>query len=182
MIQEEIRIVTVSGLPGSGTSTACRLLNEELGWSYVNAGQIFRQLAQEAGLSLADYGLRAEEDAEIDQKLDARMVETARKLGRVILEGRMTGWMAQRHELPALKVWLEASTETRVGRISGRDRKSQAQALKDMVERERSEAKRYCQIHGIDIGDRSIYDLCIDTEHYVPVQIVKKIITRLREE
>lgn len=181
-MQEEIRIVTVSGPPGSGTSTVSRLLSEELEWAYVNAGQIFRQLAKEAGGSLADYGQRAEEDPQIDQKLDARMVETARQLERVILEGRMTGWMAQRHGLPALKVWLEASAEARAGRISERDSKPMAQALEEMVERERSEAKRYCEIHNIDIGDRSIYDLRIDTELYVPAQIAEKIIARLREE
>ena len=87
-------IVTISGLPGSGTSTACALLRDKLGWSYVNAGQIFRDLAREAGLSLADFGRRAEGDASIDRALDARMVEiaqTARSGQPIILEGRVTG-------------------------------------------------------------------------------------------
>ena len=39
------QIITVSGLPGSGTSTACGQLAARLGWVYVDAGQIFRQLA-----------------------------------------------------------------------------------------------------------------------------------------
>ena len=47
------QIITVSGLPGSGTSTACGQLCTRLGWAYVDAGQIFRQLARESGLRLA---------------------------------------------------------------------------------------------------------------------------------
>ena len=56
------QIITVSGLPGSGTSTACDTLCEKLGWAYVNAGRIFRELAEESGLSLAEFGERAEVD------------------------------------------------------------------------------------------------------------------------
>jgi cytidylate kinase len=47
-------IVTVGGLPGTGTSTLCRLLERELGLPYVYAGQIFRQEAAARGLSLAE--------------------------------------------------------------------------------------------------------------------------------
>jgi len=105
-MSHSIDIITVSGLPGSGTTSSCKLVTERLGWAYVNAGQIFRQLAEEAGVSLAEYGRRAEGDGNIDRQLDARMVESAGELGRVLLEGRLTGWMAHRHGLSAFKVWF----------------------------------------------------------------------------
>ena len=63
------QIITVSGLPGSGTSTACDHLCTGLGWAYVNAGELFRQLAQESGLSLAEFGRQAEVDGRIDRQL-----------------------------------------------------------------------------------------------------------------
>ena len=64
-----VQIITVSGLPGSGTSTVCSHLCTRLGWSYVNAGQIFRRLALESGLNLAEFGQRAEADGRIDRQI-----------------------------------------------------------------------------------------------------------------
>ncbi|MFT5089201.1 MAG: putative cytidylate kinase [Candidatus Latescibacterota bacterium] len=172
-------ILTISGLPGSGTSTACKLLRERLGWSYVNAGEIFRTLAREAGLSLAEFGQRAEEDACIDRALDARMVATARVEQPIILEGRLTGWMALRSELDAVKIWIEAEGEVRAQRVRERDGETAAAALEKMLAREASEAQRYRQHHGIEIGDRSMYDLVIDSAVLLPEEIVQRIEARL---
>lgn len=172
-------IVTVSGLPGSGTSTASRLLAERTGWQYVNAGAIFRQMAAETGLSLAEYGKRAEIDDTIDRDLDARIVGLARQAaGGAILEGRLTGWMAHHHDLPALKVWLNADRQTRVERVSGRDGLAPAEALRTMDERERSEHNRYTAFHSIDISDLSIYDLTLDSARCSPEEIADAIAAR----
>jgi len=178
---DSVDIITMSGLPGSGTTSSCKLLVERLGWGYVNAGQIFRQLAAEAGMSLAEFGRRAEGDGRIDRQLDARMVESAGQLGQVVLEGRLTGWMAHRHELPAFKVWLEAAVEVRSGRIAGRDEMDGARALWEMEERENSEAKRYREFHDIDLGDRSIYDLIVDTQKHSAAEAAEKVLARLQE-
>ena len=76
-------------------------------------GLSFGKLAQEAGVSLAEFGQRAEADGRIDRQLDERLVEQARASAPVVVEGRLTGWMAQRHQLPALKVWLQAALAVR---------------------------------------------------------------------
>lgn len=174
-----VSILTVSGLPGSGTSTACGLLCEQLGWNYANAGQIFRELAEEAGLSLAEFGRRAEGDPAIDRQLDARMVEIARQTQPIVLEGRMTGWMAARSDLGALKVWLQAADELRAGRVAKRDGQTVAEALHEMRVRQGSEVQRYQEHHGIDIGDLAIYDLVIDSERMRPDAIVAHIVAAL---
>jgi cytidylate kinase len=180
-VDEATHIITVSGLPGSGTTTACVRLAGRLGWQHVNAGQIFRQLAAAAGVSLAEYGSRAEADGRIDRELDARMVATARRLGEAILEGRLTGWMVHRHALPALKVWLRAPVEVRAARVGRRDRQPLAEAVAAMQERERSEAARYRAFHAIDIGDLSLYDLIVDTRIHSAARAVEAILTRLQE-
>ena len=104
-----MRLLTISGLPGSGTSTLCKALAAATGWTHFDTGQVFRQLAVEAGVTLAEYGQRAEADPAIDRQLDARMIELARQeSGGCVLEGRLMGWMAHRNHMPAIKVWVEA--------------------------------------------------------------------------
>ena len=173
------QIITVSGLPGSGTSTACGQLCTRLGWVYVDAGQIFRQLAKESGLSLAKFGHSAEADGGIDRQLDERMVARARAEAPIVLEGRLTGWMAHRHELAAFKVWLAASPEIRSQRVASREDKSVARALGEMCAREASEARRYLEHHAIPLGELSIYDLVVDTEVFGARAVVEQIVDSL---
>ena len=170
------RLVTVSGLPGSGTSTVCRLLEKRLGWSYINAGGLFRQAAAEAGLSLAEFGQRAENDPSIDRALDARMVELARHLPRAILEARLSGWLAQRHGLPARKVWLAAELAARAARVGAREGQTTAQAGQEIAARQRSEGQRYMEYYDIDQADLSIYDLVVDTQLGGPGEIADRIV------
>ncbi len=172
---EQFHIVTISGLPGSGTSTACELLQTRLGWHYINSGQTFRQMAKEAGVSLAEWGRRAEADPQIDRAVDERMMQMGRQHQGVILEGRITGWMALEHKLPALKVWLQADLKVRAQRVGNREEEDVGRALEDMEQRQRSEARRYADYYDIDIGDLFIYDLVIDTAQRSPQQIVEQI-------
>ena len=174
-----MQIITISGLAGSGTTTVCDRLCARLGWAYVNAGAVFRGLAQEAGLSLAELGQRAEADGSIDRLLDRCLVEQARERAPVVVEGRLTGWMAQRHQLPALKVWLQAALAVRAERVGQREGKPLAQALAETRQREASEALRYAAHHQIALSDLSVYDLVVDTECCDPQAACAHILARL---
>ena len=172
-----MRLVTISGLPGSGTSSLCRGLAEQTGWTYLNTGQVFRQLAQEAGLSLQEYGRRAEADPAIDRQLDERMVELARKADAgCVLEGRLMGWMVSRRSLPALKVWIQAGIQTRARRVSGRDEQTLEQSTAAILEREESERLRYAEHHDIDLSDTSVYDLVLDSDHTAVVELRTEVL------
>lgn len=174
-----MQIITISGLAGSGTTTVCDRLCARLGWAYVNAGAIFRGLAQEAGLSLAELGRRAEADGCIDRQLDQRLVAQARERVPVVVEGRVTGWMAQRHQLPALKVWLQAALAVRAERVGQREGKPLAQALAETRQREASEAQRFAVHHQIALSDLSVYDLVVDTECCDPQAACARILACL---
>lgn len=174
-----MQIITISGLAGSGTTTVCDRLCARLGWAYVNAGAVFRGLAQEAGLSLAELGRRAEADGCIDRQLDQRLVAQARERAPVVVEGRVTGWMAQRHQLPALKVWLQAALAVRAERVGQREGKPLAQALAETRQREASESQRFAAHHQIVLSDLSVYDLVVDTEHCDPQASCARILACL---
>jgi len=48
-------VLTISGQPGSGTTTVAENIEERLDATYVNAGEIFRLLAADHGMSLSVF-------------------------------------------------------------------------------------------------------------------------------
>lgn len=174
-------IITVGGLPGSGTTTACRTLKERLGLDYVYAGQIFRDLAHERGMTLAEFGRYCEDHPEVDRELDQRQVALMRS-GNMIIEGRLSGWLAMENEISALTIWLWAPVNVRAERLVKREGGDLAQRKEEMLEREFSEAKRYKSFYGMDIDDQTIYDLVIHTEDKPPENVVELILAAVAEK
>jgi len=160
--------ITVGGLPGSGKSTFAKLLASKLGLEYLNAGQVFRQMAVESGMDLEAFSKKAERDHQIDRRVDEMQVRLARGKDMVV-DSRLSAWMIKR---PDLRVCLVAGFEERAKRIAERDGLSTEEAIRRVREREESERLRYKQIYNIDIGDMEVYDIVINSATYLPDEIV----------
>ena len=173
-------IITISGLPGSGTSTVAELLSEKTGMEIISSGEVFREMARDRAMSLESFSDLAEENEEIDRKLDDRMIEKAEE-GR-ILEGRLTGHLLDSSDDEAYKVWLEAPLDVRVKRITDREGEEIEEVKVKVKKREKSERKRYQDYYGIDLLDTSIYDLVLDSDKHSPEEIVKKIMEGAADE
>ena len=161
-------LITVSGPPGSGKSTAAAGLADSLGFEHVSGGDIFRGLAAERGLSLGEFGALAEEDDRIDRDLDRRLRSIAIERDEVVLESRLAGWMAGEHA--DLRIWLDAPIGVRAVRIAEREGLSVERAREETEIREESERRRYAQYYDIDFTDRSIYDLALNTARWGPAE------------
>lgn len=172
-------LITISGLPGSGTTTVSRLVADDLGLERVPGGEVFREMAAEAGMSLADFGVFAQDHPEIDLELDHRLEERAR-IGGCVIESRLAGWLASRAGLAAVRVWVDCDDEVRATRVAERDRTTLAQALIDNVERSDLERARYQNVYGIDLDDRSAYDLILDSTREPPGVLARSIVLRAR--
>ena len=157
-------LITVSGPAGSGKSTLAAGLADALGYDHVSGGDIFRSLAEERDVSLVELNRLAEEDGQIDRDLDRRLRDTARERDDLVLESRLAGWMAG--EYADLKLWLDAPIDVRAARIAEREDKSVDEAKTETRTRADSEALRYEEYYGIDIADRSIYDLSVNTARW----------------
>jgi cytidylate kinase len=172
-------LVAVAGLPGTGTTTLCRLLSARISIPHVYAGQFFRQMAKEKGMDLVEFGRYAEEHREVDTELDRRMIEVARKRG-CILEGRMAAWHVAQAGSGGLKVLLEAPEDVRAKRVANREGITDIEAvLQQNRHREASEAKRYREFYGFDPNDPRHYDLVIGSEDKTPEQIADLVVARL---
>ncbi len=170
--------ITISGLPGTGKTTVAKLLEQRLGLRYVYSGEIFRQLAQRHNLSLEEFGKYCESHREIDEELDKYQLSILKE-GDVILEGRLSGWLAYQNHIPATKILLQADIAIRAGRIVKREQGNVEKREKEILKREKSEATRYKKYYGINISDTSIYDVIIDAGDKTPEQIMQIIIDHL---
>lgn len=173
-------LITISGVPGSGKTTVARQLAARLGVPHVYAGDLYRQEAKRRGLSLAQFNALCERDHSIDRALDAAMSEYARR-GDVVLEGRLAGFLAAADRLEALKVWLDASDETRARRVAQREGSDWREVLEVNRLRHQSDASRYQAIYGFDLADHGVYDVVLATDERTPEELVEALVRAARE-
>jgi cytidylate kinase len=172
-------LITISGLPGSGTTTVSRLVADALGLERVPGGEVFRQMAAESGMTLAEFGVHAQVHHEIDIELDDRLTEHARR-GGCVIESRLAGWLVTRAHLDAVRVWIDCADEERARRVAARDGTTAAQALADNAERAQVEHARYLAVYDIDLTDRSIYDLVLESTEAPPELLADRVVAAAR--
>jgi predicted cytidylate kinase len=155
------------------------MLSDRLGIECVISGAIFREMAEDEGLGLSEFGRLCESDSKYDRLLDERILRIARARKDVILEGRLTAHMLHRNRIPAFKIFLDADIVVRAKRITGREGVDEEEARSAVIEREKCEARRYEGYYGIDLADESVYDLVVDTSNLTPEQVFDRIIAHL---
>lgn len=154
-------VVAISGLSGAGkTTTAQAVIRKFKRLRYVSAGEVFRQLAKERGMTLDEFSRYAENHPAIDRMIDRRTADAAR-LGRVLIDARLAGWMAKKADL---KVLLTAPFKVRVMRIARREGRGYRSVYEETLRRERSEVKRFKKFYNIDVNDFSPFDIVINTD------------------
>jgi predicted cytidylate kinase len=171
-------VITISGVPGSGTTTIAKMLSDKLEMKMIYIGEIFRELAKEYNMTLMEFGELATDNPKIDKELDARQVKYA-KLGNIVLEGRLSGWMVKKNGIKAFKVLLTADLETRINRVMNREGKSYRLVRREIEVREQCELDRYIKLYDINYQNPSYYDLIIDTSNLTPEQIIQQIIEKM---
>ncbi len=171
-------VITVSGPHGTGKSTYARALAEAFGLRYVSAGQLFRDLAKERGVSLDDFSRMAAKDPAIDRIIDERTKAEGEK-GNVVIDAQLGAWMV-RH-IADVKVLILAPDEVRFARIAARDSISISEARKLTLNREEIQRLRYKAYYGIDVSDNSIYDVKVDTSPYSIEEAKTIVIKKVKE-
>ncbi len=138
---------------------------------------IFRNRAEELGVSLEEMNKIASDDPDFDNWLDEQTKIESRKRGLVV-DANLSAWMA---EDPDIKIFVTCPFEDRVKRIASREDREYTEVEHETRSREDLEEKRYQEYYGVDITDLSIYDVIINTNLF-SVEATARILKALVEE
>lgn len=164
--------VAVSGLHGTGKSTAARALADKFNLRYISAGEVFRRMAGERNMDLTEFSRYVEDHPEADKEIDQRTVEKAKE-DNTLIDARLAGWMV---ENPDINILLVAPFEERIRRIANRENSPYKDIEEETLAREESEKKRFKDLYGIDVEDYSPFDLVLDTNRFDKEAMVQILI------
>lgn len=181
--------ITISGLPGSGSTTLLNALREHHAlkfhnWTGFSGGEYMREYAVEKGLMDAEGQLHHSANAypeDFDREVDLSMRKRLSEQKNWILESWLSGFVAQ--GVPkVLKILVMCSnTAVRVDRIVNRDHVSAEKALENMNYRHKTNLAKWRKMYKnewyewvvkpgtmqesdpIDFWHPNLYDIVIDT-------------------
>ncbi|MBO3833151.1 MAG: AAA family ATPase [Candidatus Brockarchaeota archaeon] len=153
-------IIIITGLHGVGKSTFAAPLARQFNLRYVSTGSVFRSIAENKGLTLAQLSELCKKSPDFDREID-NVTLSLLDSGGVVLDSLLAGWFARGVE--SFKIYLKAPFEERCRRIAAREKKPFEEVVSETLTREDSERKRFFEYYGFNIDDLSIYDIIIDT-------------------
>lgn len=164
-------IISISGVPGSGKTSAAKMLAARLGMPFYSVGGLRGKMAMERGMTIDELNALGEKDATTDTTIDDYQRELGKKEDHFVIEGRLS-W----HFIPhSFKVLLTCDPQEAARRIfdararNDGDRHDEAQTLTieetraQLDHRIESDRLRYKKYYNLDYQDPSHYDLVIDT-------------------
>ena len=174
--------LTVSGHPGSGTSTLVEGLKNHFGWLSVNGGEIFRSEAKNRGMTLSEFGRLCSDDQSVDLELDEILRNYIADDETNIIESRLAGWWAFKMEAECRRIWLNVSEEERARRVASRENISIEIAIEANAKRLAVDNKRYQNMYGFVPDDPTPYTDIIDATNQNAEQVLAQVITILGGE
>jgi cytidylate kinase len=177
------QIITIAGRAGSGKSSTAKSVAAQLDFRHFSSGDLFRELGKERGHDVLQTNLSAEQNAEVDYLVDARLRAIGEREDRVVIDSRLA-W----HWIPtSFKVFLDLDLgvaaerilksidPTRLGteEIPG----TAAEYTQVLANRIASESRRYKMLYNVDPYEMSNYDLVIDTALNSLEQVVYQVVS-----
>lgn len=175
--------ITLTGNLGSGKSTISKLMSGEYGYEIYSTGKIVREFAAERGISVLEMNQLMEKDTSFDHLIDdrVRQVSLERK-DDLFFDSRLAWHFA----VDTFKVFLSVDIDEAARRVYNDDRgetekyKSLEDAKNQLIERARTEDKRYKEIYGIEYFNITNYNLILDSTFTKPELLAEVILSEKR--
>ncbi|MGB9635091.1 MAG: (d)CMP kinase [Candidatus Micrarchaeia archaeon] len=157
--------ISIAGFTGAGKTTVAELLSKRLNVPHICFS--FKDEARLRGMSLMELQILAAQNKRIDIEFDERQRERMNQCKDFVTSTWLGPWFANAD----LNVWLYAEDGVRAERVAKRDGISTEEALKNIRLRDQQNKERYLKLYNIKIGDINKFDICINTEKYLPNNI-----------
>lgn len=171
-------IITLSGKPCTGKSTAAEIFVKKYGFERIYAGAIFKSVAREMGIDITEL-VASDKIVEVDYKVDGELknVYETRFDENLLIESRTAFSFMPK----AFNVFIDVEDNEMARRLFNSDRpanergKTLKEAKEKVLSRFNSDAERYKKIYGIDINDLSKYNAVIDNTNLTAEETADKI-------
>jgi len=201
-------IITISGAPGAGDTTAADMLGKELNYEVIKVGEIYKELAKDKDLEPDQLWEKQEKNPEkleeFHKELDQKQKKLAKEKENVVINGKLSAYHVPNADL---KILLTADLKERAKRILMRkkigrkeyaekvdEKKAREDEKKELNQeklekqmekirkREEKEKKHWGEIYGYKyLENREKYDQIIDTTQKRPSEVVQKIKERIKQ-
>lgn len=153
-------LVAVSGRHGAGKTTLAKSIADHFNLKYISAGEIFRQMAEERGMSLVEFTEYTEQHPEIDRRIDNRMKSEAEQGDRV-LDSQLAYFFSK--EFNPINILVFAQKDDIIRRVSEREGISLEEAREEIETRESNEKKRFKRLYDVNLWNPRDFDIMINT-------------------
>jgi cytidylate kinase len=168
--------VTISGYPGSGTSTLVSGLVNHFNWQSINGGQIFRDEAVKRGLTLPEFGKLCISDESVDEELDEILRQNILGGDVEIIESRLAGWWAYKLEVDSIRIWVEVNEHERANRVIAREGGTIETVLEANAKRLSIDNQRYQNMYGLRPDDPLAYTHIMEASNISAEDVISQAI------
>lgn len=185
---ERKHIITLTGKPGSGKSSTADRVAEMLGYTRYSLGDYVRGITHKQKLTLDEFNHRAETKPDIDFQIDEKL-RNLRDHKDVVIDARLGFyWIPE-----SFKVYLDLDTDLAVARIFkdvdtniGRQESQEGGAevgdvMDQVMDRMRSERKRFKKLYSVDPYSVEHFDLVVDTARHSPQTVALTIFDQYKK-
>lgn len=184
----DIRIITVSGKIGAGSTTLAKHIAKKLEWRHLEGGDIFwERVRKRLGLNPKDTNKRPDDE---DKIFDEELKKIIKEENHLVLETKLAGFNAQ--NVPGIfKVLVICADKNgndqpgiRIDRLLNREGVSIEEAKEEVIQREKNDLDKWRRIYVNNdqswvYWDPKYYDLVINTYDHGPEDSLKLVLDEI---
>jgi len=175
--------IVISGTPASGKSSVAKVVAKKLSLKHYSMGDFQRELANEHGVDIVEWGRMESEDEKYDHMVDERQAKIGREQDDFVIDS----WLGAKFIPDAIKFLIDADPDVRAKRRLEHKRDEESyetleEVRKEMDRREAINRERWMRYYSFDYTDKANYDYVVDTSSKTIEAVADEIIALIKEK